>query len=405
LFAAYKIKEWRKLMKKFNALIAASLSLCPMASLPLFAGRMEIPTDVSQKEKPATIKVLIGKEQNKILLEAKGRYSVFNPLNALPVTDGISTKRQWISSSSQGLVWGDLIPGIFQIRLVPSDASSSILVDGIEYRGCVEIYDINGKLHVVNEIDIERYLKSTMATQISNEMDEEVMDALAITARTHAYYIVSRKLSAHWHVDAIDTQYQGYALALQNLPVERAIDHTRHMVMTYQGMPFPATWVKNSAGKTANYATVYRKDIQAPSGVEAPFAAHERQKSAWTFSISKQDLAKALGSVKVTEFDLYQDNKSQKVYGVKLKDVSETRQFDFAKLQSALGQARLKSNDFTVQMTGDKIVFKGFGEGNGVGLCLFSANAMADKGERAPKILSSFFPETKLEKIRSMDGL
>lgn len=392
-------------MNKFNTLIAASLVIFPMTSLPLFAGRMEIPTDVSQKEKPATIKVLIGKEQNKILLEAKGRYGIFNPLNAMPVTDGISTKRQWISSSSQGLVWGELIPGIFQIRLVPSDASSTVLVDGIEYRGCVEIYDINGKLHVVNEIDVERYLKSTMATQISSEMDEEVMDAIAITARTNAYYIVSRKLSAYWHVDAAETQYQGYALALQNLPVERAIDNTRHMVMTYQGMLFPATWVKNSAGKTANYATIFRKDIETPQGVEAPFAAHERQKSAWVFSISKQDLAKALGAVKVSEFDLYLDSKSKKVYGAKLKDTNETRQFDFAKLQNALGQSHLKSNDFTVQMTGDKIVFKGFGEGNGVGLCLFSANAMADKGEKAPKILSSFFPETKLEKIRSMDGI
>ena len=60
----------------------------------------------------------------------------------------------------------------------------------------------------------------------------------------------------------------------------------------------------------------------------------------------------------------------------------------------------MKSNDFQIQVTSDKVIFKGFGEGNGVGLCLFSANAMADKGEKAPKIMTSFFPETKLEKLR-----
>lgn len=390
-------------MKKINALIAASLVACTMAPIPLLPKGVEIPTDVSLKTKPATIKVLIGKQLEKVLLEAKGRYSVYNPLNALPVTDGISTKRQWLSTSDNGLLWGDLIPGIFQIRLVPLDAQSTLLVDGIEYRGCVEIYDIKGKLHVVNEVDIERYLKSIMTSQFPNEMDEEVMDSIAITARTNAYYLVSRKLSAYWHVDAADVGYQGYAVTMQNLHVDRAINNTRHMVMTYQGMPFPTAWTKDSAGKTADFATVFRKDVQAPEGVEAAFAAHDREKHAWTFTMTKQELAKALGAAKVSEFDLYQDNKSQKVYGARLKEGAETHQFDFTKLQKALGNTRLKSNDFTVQALGDKIVFKGFGEGNGVGLCLFSASAMADKGEKAPRILASFFPETKLENIRSLE--
>ncbi|MBS0604019.1 MAG: SpoIID/LytB domain-containing protein [Verrucomicrobia bacterium] len=390
-------------MKRMKALIAASLVACTIAPVFVRAGGVEIPTDISQKTKPATIKVLIGKQHDKVLLEAKGRFKVFNPLTGLPLTDGISTKRNWISSSDNGLVWGEVIPGMHQIRVVPSDAQSTLLVDGIEYRGCVEIYDIKGKLHVVNEVDIERYLKSIMTAQFTTEMDEEVMDAIAITARTNAYYLVNRKPSAYWHVEASEVGYQGYAVTLQNLHVDRAIDNTRHMVMTYQGEPFPTAWTKDSAGKTADFATVYRKDVKTPAGVEAGFAAHEREKHAWTFSISKQDLAKALGAVKVSEFDLYQDAKSQKVYGARLKEGNETRQFDFTKLQTALGNARLKSNDFTVQLAGDKIVFKGFGEGTGVGLCLFSASAMADKGEKAPKILASFFPETKLENIRSFD--
>ena len=84
-----------------------------------------------------------------------------------------------------------MFPGIFQIRLVPADAQSTILVDGIEYRGCVEVYDFKGKLYVVNEVDIERYLKSIMTSQFINEIDEEVMDAVAITARTNAYFLVT----------------------------------------------------------------------------------------------------------------------------------------------------------------------------------------------------------------------
>lgn len=386
-------------MKMIYALIATSLVLSPGTASLLSAKGIEMPTDVSQEAKPATIKVLLSKEKKTFLIEAKGNYRMYNPLTGLPITEGTSTKRRWLKSSENGLIWGELIPGMFQIRLVPGSPESTLLVDGIEYRGCLEIYDLNGKLHLINEIDIERYLKSTMTSQFPNEMDEEVMDALAITARTHAYYL-SRRSSSYWHVDATDVGYQGYGVTLQNLHVDKAIDNTRYMVMTYQGNPFPTSWTKNSAGKTADFATIFRKNVSAPRGVESAFAAHDREKNAWAFSISKEDLAKALGAVKVSEFDLYQDDHSQKVYGARLKAGSQTHQFDFTKLQAALGNTRLKSNDFKVEVNGDKVIFKGFGEGSGVGLCLFSANAMADKGDKAPKILTSFFPETKLEKIR-----
>jgi stage II sporulation protein D len=386
-------------MKPFKTILAASLVASALTPWTLHSTGIEIPTDISQKAKPATIKILIGKQKEKIFLEAKGRHFIYNPLNEILLSEESSTEKHWLTPGDTGLKWGELLPGIFQIRIVPSNSQCTILVDGIEYRGCVEIYDLKGRLYVVNEVDIERYLKSIMTAQFSSEMDEEVMDAVAIIARTNAYYHAIRKPEAYWDVESQDVGYQGYALTLQNLCIDRAINNTRHMVMLYHGAPFPAAWTKDSAGKTANFATIFRKSVHAPHGVESPFAAQAREKHAWTFSISKKDLAKALGAVKVNEFDLYQDEKSKKVYGARLKDRDDLLQFDFTQLQSALGAARLKSNDFTLETQGDQIIFKGFGEGNGVGLCLFSANAMADTGAKAPKILASFFPDTKLENI------
>ncbi len=386
----------------FKTILAASLVACTLAPISLLPVGMELPTDISQKDKPATIKVLVSKQKEKIFLEAKGHHFVYNPLNELLLSEESATKR-WLSTGERGMKWGEAFPGIFQIRIVPANSQSTILVDGVEYRGCVEIYDLKGKLYVVNEVDIERYLKSIMTAQLTAEWDEEVMDAMAITARTNAYYLASRKSESYWHVDSQEVGYQGYAVSLQNLDIDRAINNTRHMVMLYKGAPFPTAWTKDSAGKTAAYATVFRKDVRAPHGVDAPFAAHDREKHAWTFSISKKDLAKALGAVKVSAFDLYQDDRSQKVYGARLKDNDNLLQFDFTKLQSALGATRLKSNDFTVEVNDDKLTFKGFGEGSGVGLCLLSASAMADKGDKAPKILASFFPETQLENVPSFD--
>jgi stage II sporulation protein D len=388
-------------MKTLTTLIAASLVCGTLAPVPLLSGGLPHSSDISQQNKPATIKVLVGKQKDKLILEAKGRYVVYNPLNQLQLTSGSSTKRDVLTSDEYGIKWGELFPGIYQLRLVPKDAKSSILVDGIEYRGCVEIYDLNGRFHIVNEVDIERFLKSTLTAQFPTELDEEVMDSVAIAARTNAYYLVKKNADAYWHVEAQDTGYQGYAVVLQNVHVDRAINNTRNMILTYRGEPFPASWTKDSAGKTADFASIYRKEVQAqtPQGVDSPFAARERDKHAWNFSISKQDLAKALGAARVNDFGVFQDEKTQKIYGARFKDGDQVRKFDFTKLQKALGAAKLKSNDFTVQFNGDQIVFKGHGEGAGVGLCLFSASAMADKGDKAQKILTTFYPNTQLENI------
>jgi SpoIID/LytB domain protein len=389
------------MMNFFKLLLASAFAAVSLAPLTVFSVSADFSNDVSQIEKPATIKILVAAKKNEIFLEAKGKHRVYNPLNGILLAEEASKTKQWVTKDSRGLYWDGLFPGIFQMRVVPSDSKTTFLVDGIEYQGCVEVYHKKGKLFVINEIDIERYLKSVMATLSFSEMDEEVMDAVVIAARTHAYYLASKKQNELWSVEAEEVGYQGHGLALQNPDIDRSINMTRHMVMLYEGMPFPATWTKDSAGKTANYSSIFQKGVKAPRGVEAPFAARDREKHAWKFHISKKDLANALGAAVIKEFRLCQDEKSHKVYAARLKDNVQDHEFDFARLQSALGMTRLRSNDFTVETNGDQFLFQGFGEGSGVGLCLLSANAMADKGSKAPKILSTFFPGTQLANVRS----
>lgn len=391
-------------MKLRASLIAASLMAGTIAPAFVLSAGVEIPMDETQIAKPMTVNVLVAKQKDKVLLEAKGRYNIYDPYTHMLISSNTRSTRQWLSSDEAGIKWGDLFPAIHQMRIVPANAESSLLVDGIEYRGCLEVYSARGKINIVNQIDIERYLKSTMTAQFPVDMDEEVMEAIAIVSRTNAYHMVSKKMDAPWHVEGQEVGYLGHALTLQNIHVDRAINNTRHMVMTYQGAPFASTWTKDSAGKTADFATIFRKDVHVPKGVVSPFAAREREKHNWSFEIDKTELARLLGVGKVSTLDLYQDKESQKVYGARVNDGGEYHQFDFFKLQKALGAIKLKSNDFLVTVEGDRILFKGYGEGAGVGLCLFSANAMADKGDKAAKILSAFFPETKLQNIRSFEN-
>ena len=105
----------------------------------------------------------------------------------------------------------------------------------------------------------------------------------------------------------------------------------------------------------------------------------------------------------MTGVDLYVTPQANKVYAVKITGETQVKDFDFTTFQRIVGTQKLRSNDFTIETKGDEIVFTGFGEGPGVGLCIYSAKAQAEKGEKAPQILEAFFPQTKLEKVKSLN--
>ncbi|MBS0628342.1 MAG: hypothetical protein JSS09_09035 [Verrucomicrobia bacterium] len=98
----------------------------------------------------------------------------------------------------------------------------------------------------------------------------------------------------------------------------------------------------------------------------------------------------------------FSEKGSGKVYAVKINDGNDVKTLDFFDLQEALGKTKLKSNDFTIEVLDNVVRFKGYGQGNGVGLCLHSATLMAKQGLDAKTILSKFFEEASLEKMERL---
>jgi stage II sporulation protein D len=389
------------MIKTLSVILMAAFATVPFTS-PLCAKAAAFPTDSMQKVKPATIKVLLQDDQDKFLLEVKGSYKVFCPHTNGIISSSSGAKRSVLQSQKAGLFWGDSFPGAFGVRIVPNNGQTSILVNGIQYRGCLEVYDINGKLRVINEVDMENYLRSTLATQFIDVSESEVLNALTIVARTNAYFQVYKFPEAPWHVTAAESNYQGYGATLQYLPIEQAIESTRHAILTYHSEPFAASWSENTGGKTASTSTIFKDNAPAPKGVAIPGMEAERLKSSWSFQMSKQEFASLAKLAKVSNISVFSEKESGKVYAVKLENDSTTKTMDFFTLQNIVGKSKLKSNDFTMEVLDQSIKFKGFGIGNGVGLCLHTARLMAKQGLDAKKILSQFFNDTQVEKTRTI---
>jgi stage II sporulation protein D len=388
-------------MKTITWLASALLAFSSLNSMTMLHAA-EIPTDISLKNKPATLKIRIAEKAEGAVLEVKGRYEVFDPVSHLPLTSGFFGKRQAIFAEGDGIHWGEKFPSIHQMRIVPGDGESTTLVNGIEYRGCIEIYNLGGHLSMVNEVDIESYLKSILSAQTPAQEEEHLLEAMAIIARTHAYYLAQRNTQAQWHVTAEEAKYYGYGMTMQNIAIDRAVENTRHIVMTFRNRPFAATWTEDSAGRTASYANIFRKQVTTPSGVVTPLAAKERSQHAWTLTIPTKEMARVFGFGKITAVNPYLDRDSEKVYAVQLTDGILSKNIDFFAFQQKIGSDKLRSNDFTVALQSDKIVFKGWGKGHGVGLCLYSAHLLAERGASVAKILTQFFPQMEMKKIRNL---
>ena len=351
--------------------------------------------------KPATIKVLLDRSQDGALLEVRGGYKVVDPASQKKLSAGTSGKRFFVFPLQTGLRWGEEFPGTYQIRIEPTSHETTILLNGRQYRGAMEVYLVEKKLSFVNEVDVESFLKSTLAKQVQPNLPSAVRDAVAIVGRTNAYYTALSNFDSFWHIDSKNVSYQGYVYAFSDVEMNRAIDNTKHLVMTYDSQPFACTWTENSAGQTASYNVILRKHVATPNGVLAEFARKDRTDSKWNFSIPTTDFARLVKTNRVSELDLFVDQKSKKVYGVRVKDGAHTKDINTVELMALLGKQNLRSTDFTVSVSNGRINFTGYGKGLGVGLCLYSATQMSEAGELAPKILADFFPFTHLEKMRS----
>lgn len=376
----------------------------------LFASCLSVSAQANEKS-PTTqakaqipIQVLLEKESSEALLEVKGPYYLLNPHDGSRIASGLLGKRFMIRELENGLKWGEEFPGIHQFLIKPRSKDTAIFVNGIQYSGSIAVYGVSNTIHIINEVDIEDYVKSVLTASFTSSLEPEVLSALAILIRTDAHFHAAKNDGCFWHISSNEISFAGSALIMPNSPIERAVDSTRNLILVHREegkeIPFATAWTEHSAGKTASYDAIFRKDgTYSGTGVHAPHAHLTRLESKWNYKISKKTLANLLGFSQINSVETYVDQKSEKVYAVRVQSGEEVQDIDFFELQDILGKTNILSSDFSIQTKDDTLVFSGFGKGHGVGLCLYSASALAQNGENAVKILSKFYPETHLHNM------
>ena len=316
------------------------------------------------------------------------------------------------------------------------------------YGGRLEILDTENGLVLVNEIDMEEYLKKVIPSEMPSSYEKEALKAQAVCARTYAF-MQSRSNSYSEYGAQIDdsTQFQVYNNVDPDEKTAQAVQETYGKMLYYNENPITAYYFSTSCGTTTN-ATIWDSDPEdtpylrclslqtARSRLsfasEEAFASFIKKKNfpaydasyplyRWNFKTNGTIIASHVGGVgKITGVSVTERGPGGVAMKLLVKgSEGETTISGQNAIRSALGDASLtltlmdgKTSDgwsllpsgfLAIEETGTDeqgvVQFRvyGGGYGHGVGMSQNGAQGMAKAGMGYEEILKYFYDGVTIE--------
>lgn len=122
------------------------------------------------------------------------------------------------------------------------------------YRGNLIIQNNNGRLTVINDVDLESYLKGVIPSEMPTSWDVEAHKAQAIAARSYALANLGKRAAKGYDLeDTPKDQAYGGASA-ENRGTTKAVNDTRGIVLTHNQRIISAFYTASAGGKTKTTA-------------------------------------------------------------------------------------------------------------------------------------------------------
>lgn len=288
------------------------------------------------------------------------------------------------------------------------------------YPGTIRIDVVdNGRLDVINYVDVERYVACVVANEVWPTFETEAYRAQAIAARTFVLFQMNRRNSAAHDVSATQGS-QVYLGIRTDTPGRRAAEatgSTRGIVLSYSdgdGEHMFCAYYSAACGGMSQSAAIFGpRDAVEPlaGGVRcdyckiAPGETYRwgpvRMKLSEVRSrlVAANEKLSVLGRIRGVE--VCERTASGRPVRIKLiGDKGASHEMLAERFRLALGGAKVRSTDFVLRVKNDTLVFeRGRGFGHGLGLCQWGMQGQALLHRRAGEILRYYYPGSKLTRV------
>jgi len=269
--------------------------------------------------------------------------------------------------------------------------------------GTISVRAESGQIQVLNRVDLEAYVASTVGGEMSADWPQEALRAQAVAARTYVLHEAGKRTGSFWDVRATTASQVYRGLAAESDSTRAAARATRGEVLTHGGEPILAVFHSTAGGRTATAGEVWGQDLPYLRVVEV-----EEEDDAPHTYWRKEFEAEALGRVLAAAgFDIgtvrtlrvAQRTGSGRVEQLDVQGGADrTASLRGRALRRLVSSLALRSRLFEVKATEGGFAFVGSGFGHGVGMSQWGARAMAERGEPYQRILARFYPGTRLER-------
>jgi hypothetical protein len=138
--------------------------------------------------------------------------------------------------------------------------SDTITIDKQPYRTAARLFiNARGLLNVINELNLEEYLRGVVPAEMGPTIYDEVeaLKAQAVAARTYAYRNLRQFESEGYDIcpGPACQAYKGFA-AEHELST-RAVTETAGLILTYNGTPVDALYTSTCGGETSDVGTMF----------------------------------------------------------------------------------------------------------------------------------------------------
>jgi stage II sporulation protein D len=311
--------------------------------------------------------------------------------------------------------------GIGELTLQP-DGDGTLSVNGIAYRGRYRFVPVaggDGRFDVVNDVDVDGYLKSVVSKEVLKEWHPDAFRAQAIVARTYALYEWASLGGRGTYDLNDDVRSQVYGgLGVESAKSKAAVDATAGVVLVNPGPDgnkvFKAYFSSCCGGITASAADAFNEPDIKPLSARyvGPLCSQSPHFNWGPVVLSKAELTRRLrqwgqnrdhalkGMADLVSIDLWKTNEHGRPARFLVTDARGTQYSLVAEeMRWAVntGGVVLKSAFVRPVNEGDTVRFaEGHGWGHGVGMCQWCAESQAEEGMRGEEIVLRSFPGAKL---------
>jgi len=344
------------------------------------------------------VRVAVLQDGPSFYLRIKGAFEIQDE-SGRQVYKGKNLKKRLIKADSGKITLPGALLNLARLKI--SSKNGYVYINNRLYRGRVSILPKdNGRFLLVNELDLENYLRGILCNEIAPWWPLDALKAQAVVARTYALH--QRQFTKNKDFDLTNDIYsQVYGgKTSEKWRSNRAVDLTKGEILTFKGNLFPAYYHAACAGHTEDASILWKVDLAPLKGVRCVFCAgspHFKWQAEITFAQIKSKLsAKGFKIDYFDEIEIVSLNPSGRINELEIKGADNSLVISAKDFRQALGPNIIRSTNFTLKIISAKVYFAGLGWGHGVGLCQWGMYELAKSGKNYKEILEYYYPESDI---------